>query len=63
MLVVLLDKGADLTIEIGERIERAATNGLIGDQSEPAFHLIDPRTAGRREMQMKAWTTISRTFR
>jgi hypothetical protein len=29
---------------------------LIGDQSEPALHLVQPRAIGRREVQMKSWT-------
>ena len=32
--------------------EDAAPDALFGDLGKPAFHLIEPRTAGGREMQV-----------
>src|SRR5271165_6558325 len=57
MLVVVVDEGGDLTLEIGHRLKRAAADRLVGDQSEPAFDLVEPRAIGRREVQMKAGPT------
>lgn len=57
MLVVLLDKGADLAFEVGHRIERAATNGLLSDQAEPSFDLIEPGAIRWGEVQMKTRAT------
>ena len=54
MLVVVFHKGIDLALEIGNRIEGAATDRLVGDQREPALDLVQPGTVGGREVQMKA---------
>ena len=42
MLVVVVDEGGDLALEIGHRLKRAAADRLVGDQSEPAFDLVEP---------------------
>src|SRR5271166_3435746 len=51
----MLDKLVDLAFQIRYRVERAATDRLIGDQCKPAFDLVQPRAIRRREVQMKPW--------
>jgi len=54
MLVVVLDEGVDLALEVGHGVEGAAANRLVGDEREPAFDLIEPGAVGGREVQGKA---------
>jgi hypothetical protein len=42
MLVVVIDELADLALQIDDRVERAATDRLVGDQREPALDLVEP---------------------
>ena|ERR1035437_421785 len=35
-------------------MESAATDHFVGDESKPTFHLIEPRTAGRCEVEVDA---------
>src|ERR1700704_2828469 len=37
-------------------MERAATDHFFGDEAKPALHLVEPGTAGRREMEVEATT-------
>ena len=53
MLVVVLDKLADLALEIGHRVKGSAADRLMGDQREPTLYLVEPGTVGRGEVQMK----------
>ena len=53
MLVVVVHEGGDLALEAADRIERATADRLIGDQSEPAFDLVEPRAVRGREVQVK----------
>jgi transposase len=39
MLIVIVDVAFDLAFEIGHRTERAAANGMLRDDPEPALHL------------------------
>ena len=46
--VVVLDELVDAGDQIADAAEAAATDGPLGNQSEPAFHLIEPgRISGR----------------
>ena len=54
MLAVLLDEGIDLALEVGHGIEGAAADGLVGDQGESVFGLMEPGAVGRGEVQMEA---------
>ena len=38
--------------EVGDRVEAAAAQGLVGE-SEPAFHQVEPRRGGRGEMEVE----------
>ena len=44
--IVALYKGVDFLDEIVDASERAPANGALGDESKPAFHLIDPGGIG-----------------
>ena len=37
-------------------MERAATDYFVGDEAKPALNLVEPRTAGRCEMEVEAMT-------
>ena len=45
---------ADSFFQFSDRAEGAATQPLVGDLGKPAFDLVEPRTAGRRKVQMIA---------
>jgi len=44
----------DAADEIADATEASAANRLLGNQAEPAFHLIEPGRVGRREMDVEA---------
>lgn len=52
--VVGFDEGLDFGDEILGGDEGAAPDLTLGNESEPAFYLIEPRRIGRREMQVEA---------
>jgi hypothetical protein len=54
MLIVMLDERVDLALQVSHRIERAARDGLIGDQREPTLNLVEPGRVGRGEVQVEA---------
>ena len=54
MLVVVLNERSDFALQVGHRVERAATDRLVGNQREPALDLVEPGGVGRGEMQVKA---------
>jgi hypothetical protein len=41
-MVVVLNERLDALDELGDVLEGAAANGFLGDQSKPAFDLVDP---------------------
>ena len=41
-------------LQARDAVEAAAANGLRGDQAEPALDQVEPRGAGRGEVQMEA---------
>ena len=54
MLIVVVDEGVDLPLEIGDGLEGTTADRLVGNQGEPALDLVEPRTVGRGEVQMEA---------
>src|SRR5229473_2602152 len=47
-------EAGDGLLQARDAVEAAATNGLRGDQAEPALDQVEPRGAGRGEVQMEA---------
>ena len=45
----------DGSFEGSDAEECASSDGLLGDPSEPALHEVEPRSAGRSQMEMEAW--------
>jgi hypothetical protein len=56
VLIVMFDELIDLALQIGHRVERAATDRLICNERKPAFDLVQPRAISGREVQMEAHT-------
>lgn len=42
----------DLVDQVFDRRERAAANGLVGDEREESFDLVEPRAVGRDEVHV-----------
>ncbi len=53
--VPLLDPGFDVAFECGDAVVDAAADLAVGEEPEPAFDLVQPRGAGRGEVQMESW--------
>lgn len=53
LLIVVSDVVGDRLFQLGHAAKQAAAESLIREISEPAFDEIEPRTAGRREVQME----------
>jgi hypothetical protein len=49
----VLHKGIDLLDQFLDAAEGASPDRTLGNQSEPAFHLIQLRSIGRRVMDVK----------
>jgi Transposase len=47
-------EAGDGLLQARDAVEAAAANGLRGDQAEPALDQVEPRGAGRGEVQMEA---------
>src|SRR6516164_1839519 len=54
MVIVGLNKGRDIGLELIDAAMDAALDLLIGEQREPAFDLVEPGGAGRREVEVIA---------
>ena len=54
LVIVGLDEGGDIGLEPIDATMHAALDLLVGEQREPAFDLIKPGSAGRREVQVTA---------
>lgn len=52
----------DPALELGDRIERTASDGLLRDKPEPAFDLVEPRAVDRREVEVEARTALEPRF-
>ena len=50
----MLSIAPDAPDEVGDAVERATPNGLLGDQTEPALDLVEPGGAGRSEVHVVA---------
>ncbi len=48
------DEAVDALHELLDAGERAAADGLVGDEGEEAFDLIEPGTVGRNEVHVPA---------
>ena len=46
---------SNVAFECGHVVVHAAADLAVGEQSEPAFDLVQPRGAGRGEVQMESW--------
>jgi len=53
MLVMSVNILSDSRFEFTSATKYTASNLFFGEQREPALHQIDPRSAGRGEMQME----------
>jgi len=54
MLIPIIDEVSHLSLQIGQRGERAAANGTLGDETEPALDLIESGAVGRNVMDVVA---------
>ena len=45
----------DVAFECGDAVVDAAADLAVGEEPEPAFDLVQPRGAGRGEVQMESW--------
>jgi hypothetical protein len=52
VLIVCGDEGIDLLTQLAWRREADAGQGLAGEDGEPDFDLIEPRSVGRGEVKM-----------
>ena len=53
VLVPLRQPRHDGFLQAGDIVEAAATDGLAGNQREPALDQVEPGSAGRGEMQLE----------
>ena len=49
-----MNKGSDIGLELIDAAMDAALDLLVGEQREPAFDLVEPGGAGRREVEVIA---------
>ena len=54
MQIVVGDIGVDFLDQLADAAERPAPNCLLGDEAEPALHLIEPTGVGRGVMDVVA---------
>ena len=43
-------------LQLGDAVKSSSADHALGDQSEPAFHLIEPRATGGDEMDVESKT-------
>src|SRR5712692_2631721 len=55
MLVGGCETHTDRILQCARAAVAAASNLLLGERGEPAFHLVDPGRVGGREMHLEAW--------
>ena len=53
--VIVVGEAEDLLLELGDRGEGAAADGLSGDDIEPDLDLVKPGGVGGSEMNVVAW--------
>ena len=54
VVIVVLNEGSDIGLELIDAAMDAALDLLVGEQREPAFDLVEPGGAGRREVEVVA---------
>ena len=54
VVIVGLDEGGDVGLQFLDAAMNAALDLFVGEQREPAFNLVQPGSAGRREVQVIA---------
>ena len=54
VVIPVFEEPDDAAFELGDAVKTAAANRLLADNAEPAFDQIEPRGAGRGEVQMEA---------
>ena len=54
VVIVGLDEGSDVSLQLLHAAMHAAFDLLVGEQREPAFDLVEPGRAGRCEVQLVA---------
>ena len=47
------DPRSDVVLQSDDALANSTADELVGEQSEPAFHLVDPRGAGRGEVRVE----------
>src|ERR1700732_3448841 len=52
VVIVGLDEGGDIDLQLLDAAMDAALDLLVGKQCEPAFDLVEPGSAGRCEVQV-----------
>ena len=57
-LVVFADVVADGLFQGRHAVEGAAADAFAGNLGEPTLDLIEPGSAGRREVEMEAWMLL-----
>lgn len=53
--VVMLDEFVDAPDQFADAPETATADGLLGNEAEPAFHLVEPGRIGRRVVHVETW--------
>ncbi len=54
MQIIAGDIGVDFLHQLADAAERPASNSLLGDEAEPAFHLVEPTGVGWGVMDVVA---------
>jgi hypothetical protein len=54
ILVPVLEEARNRPLQLGDAVETAAPDGLLADHAEPTLDQVQPRGAGRGEVEMEA---------
>ena len=58
ILIPVVDIGLDVSDQRSHGVERAAADGLAGEDAEPGLDHVEPRGAGRREVEVDAGMSL-----